>query len=57
MRPYILNTGGPCALFRVGHTTEDGYNDTIYGNMSQVKSYQVRDNSEAETVHLQCNES
>ena len=56
-RSYILNTGGPCALFRAGNTTGDGCNDTIYGSMSQVESYRVRDNSRAETAHLLCNES
>jgi hypothetical protein len=57
MRPYILNTGGPCTLFRAGNTIGDGCNDTIYGKMSQIESYQVRDNSGAKTVHLLCNES
>jgi len=37
-RPYILNTGGPCALFRAGNTIGDRCNDTIYGSMSQVES-------------------
>jgi hypothetical protein len=57
MKPYILNTGSLCTLFRAGNTTGDGCNDTIYGDMSQVKSYQVRDNNRAETVHLLRNES
>ena len=52
MSPYILNTGGPCALFRAGNTTEDGCNDTIYGSLSQVESYRVRDNGGAETAQL-----
>jgi hypothetical protein len=50
-RPYILNTGGPCALFRASKTTGDGYNDPLYGNMSQDESYQVRDNNGAEAAH------
>jgi hypothetical protein len=37
--------------FRAGKTMRDGYNDTIYGTMSQVESCQVQDNSGAETVH------
>ena len=43
--------------FRAGNTTRDGCNDTIYGNMSQIESYQVRDNSGAETMHLLRNKS